>query len=538
MSFWTSGKSNVVAVLSALSLAALTSGCVDAENSTVRSPVDESPQGEGSASLAAYPPGEAATEAAATDDVAIGVDTTRYEDTDPSALTDFRPALAPYGTWEDTPSYGTVWVPSPTVVGADFVPYSTGGHWTYDGTWVWVSDYEWGWAPFHYGRWVHVPARGWAWVPGRTYAGAWVTWSVGPTYVGWAPLAPSWYWYDGYAVGVNVWAPPYYMYCAHHDVFAPRVSTVVVHGPSAGPIAASTRPYVPAQPSVGGPSHIPATPTVGSGRIPAAPTPGELGHAAVPKPPSNPGLAKARAFADPSLAVREGARAPATGAGFASSASGAPRYAPSARDAFAAQASSSGGGDSGARASARAAIPPPAAARSAFAGGRSVTLSSPSAPMGRAPSSPVEPVFPPAATYRSPTGVAPTAPGVRGTTTIGGAPPSAPVYRPAPSYTPPPSAPVYRSSTPTFTPPPSAPVYRPTPSYTPPPSAPVYRPTPSYTPPPSAPVYRPSAPTFTPPPSAPVYRPSTPPPVVRPQSAPVSRPSTPAPSHGVVRGRR
>src|SRR5262245_33269933 len=35
-----------------------------------------------------------------------------YADTDPSALTDFKPVLAPYGAWEDDATYGTVWYPS------------------------------------------------------------------------------------------------------------------------------------------------------------------------------------------------------------------------------------------------------------------------------------------------------------------------------------------------------------------------------------------------------------------------------------------
>ena len=38
-----------------------------------------------------------------------------YADTDPSALSDFRSTLEPYGTWTDDPNYGSVWVPSPSV---------------------------------------------------------------------------------------------------------------------------------------------------------------------------------------------------------------------------------------------------------------------------------------------------------------------------------------------------------------------------------------------------------------------------------------
>src|ERR1035441_2081240 len=96
--------------------------------------------------------------------VQIGVDGDQYSDTDPSALTDFRAPLDPYGVWVDDPNYGTIWVPNSDAVGADFTPYVSGGHWTYDDDdWVWVSDYPWGWAPFHYGRWVAIDGRGWGW---------------------------------------------------------------------------------------------------------------------------------------------------------------------------------------------------------------------------------------------------------------------------------------------------------------------------------------------------------------------------------------
>jgi len=61
-------------------------------------------------------------------------------DASPSALTDFRAALDPYGSWVEDPNNGTVWVPSPDVVGDDFAPYSTAGHWAYDDDYLWVSD--------------------------------------------------------------------------------------------------------------------------------------------------------------------------------------------------------------------------------------------------------------------------------------------------------------------------------------------------------------------------------------------------------------
>ena len=95
--------------------------------------------------------------------IAIGVDETEYSDTDPSALTEFKPTLENHGAWVDDAADGTVWVPAKEEVGADFQPYVSAGHWTYsdETDYVWVSDYSWGWAPFHYGRWVYLPAQGW-----------------------------------------------------------------------------------------------------------------------------------------------------------------------------------------------------------------------------------------------------------------------------------------------------------------------------------------------------------------------------------------
>ena len=119
------------------------------------------------------------------------------EEIDPSAVDEFREPLEPYGAWVQDDRYGTVWVPDAREVGADFYPYSTGGHWelTSDGDWLWVSDYTWGDIPFHYGRWVWIDGRGWAWIPGRVWAPAWVVWRTGPSgYVGWAPCPPTWTW--------------------------------------------------------------------------------------------------------------------------------------------------------------------------------------------------------------------------------------------------------------------------------------------------------------------------------------------------------
>ncbi|HUB09814.1 MAG TPA: DUF6600 domain-containing protein, partial [Myxococcales bacterium] len=117
----------------------------------------------------------------------VDVETPLGPEMDPDA---FQQVLAPYGNWIDVPPYGTVWQPSPAVVGPDFVPY-THGHWVYsDAGWVWSSDYPWGWAPFHYGNWIWA-AGGWCWVPGRVWAPAWVSWRYGDGIVGWAPIGPG-----------------------------------------------------------------------------------------------------------------------------------------------------------------------------------------------------------------------------------------------------------------------------------------------------------------------------------------------------------
>jgi hypothetical protein len=231
-----------------------------------------------------------------------------YADTDPSALSDFRSTLDPYGTWRDDPTYGTVWVPSEGVVGDDFVPYESAGHWTYDDDYTWVSDYSWGWAPFHYGRWVYAGGYGWEWIPGRTYAGAWVSWRYGWedwAYVGWAPLGPTWGWFGGYAVGYGFVVREPYAFCGSGDLFAPNVGMRVVTGAAVANVAAHTRPWVSAQPSVNG--RVAAVPHVNGPppqvlNIPAS----NIAHGVV----AQRGIAQARAFAHPSTAMTLGARAP------------------------------------------------------------------------------------------------------------------------------------------------------------------------------------------------------------------------------------
>jgi hypothetical protein len=227
-----------------------------------------------------------------------------YADTDPSALTDFRSTLDPYGTWRDDPTYGTVWTPSPDVVGSDFTPYQTAGHWEYDDDYIWVSDYSWGWAPFHYGRWVYGPGLGWAWVPGRVYAGAWVSWRYGDEwgYVGWAPMPPLWCWHGGFAVGIGF--VPYAPYgFVHRDyLFTRALGPRLVTGAAVGTIAAHTPAW---SPSASG--RIPAHPGV------AGPTPQALhlpSNAVVRTNAADRNIAQARAFSRPSTAVALGAHGP------------------------------------------------------------------------------------------------------------------------------------------------------------------------------------------------------------------------------------
>ncbi len=207
-----------------------------------------------------------AEEADVADDVGADVD---VEDTDPSAVVIYRSKLAPYGQWVDHPVYGTVWVPSSNVVGPDFAPYVSSGHWalTDDGDWLWVSDYDWGYIPFHYGRWVWVSGTGWAWIPGRTYSHAWVVWRVGAGgYIGWAPMPPAYYWSGGYAVAL--WAVPPAPFCfVHtHHAFHHHVHTYVIHDRHEVHTAAQgTHHYQPARPKA---QHTAASPTLTEAGVP------------------------------------------------------------------------------------------------------------------------------------------------------------------------------------------------------------------------------------------------------------------------------
>ncbi len=162
-------------------------------------------------------------------------DDAEVEDTDPSALTDFDEHLRPYGEWVEHPTYGTVWVPYPSVVGTQFAPYVSRGHWalTPGNQWIWVSDYPFGWVTFHYGRWVWGQNSGWMWIPGRRYAPAWVTFSVSDDpYIGWAPMPPRYVWRAGVAVWVGTVPLAPYVYVPLSYAFYPSVYSYVVYQPA------------------------------------------------------------------------------------------------------------------------------------------------------------------------------------------------------------------------------------------------------------------------------------------------------------------
>jgi hypothetical protein len=194
-------------------------------------------------------------------------------DRDPRALTYWNGHLAPYGVWVDDPSYGRVWVPHSHVVGSDFAPYVSGGHWALDENddWIWVSDYAFGGVVFHYGRWVWISGRGWAWIPGLRYAPAWVAWRTpvgGYGYVGWAPLPPAWIWFGG--VSVVYGYGPYYpwVFCSSNYLFYPHVHYYIVRDRHRMTYAANhTRPYH--RTASARPVAAPRTPTFREANVPS-----------------------------------------------------------------------------------------------------------------------------------------------------------------------------------------------------------------------------------------------------------------------------
>ena len=92
------------------------------------------------------------------------------------------------GTWQETPEYGRVWVPSSVAPG--WAPYSD-GQWAWEDPWgwTWVDAAPWGFAPFHYGRWVSWGGY-WGWAPGPYWMRPW-----------YAPALVSWWGGPGFGIG-------------------------------------------------------------------------------------------------------------------------------------------------------------------------------------------------------------------------------------------------------------------------------------------------------------------------------------------------
>ncbi len=126
-----------------------------------------------------------------------------------NAVGDFYQPLTSYGSWVDVNGHGRCW--HPTQVAADWQPYTVGS-WEYtDAGWYWNSDEPWGWATCHYGSWQQDPSIGWVWIPGTDWAPAWVTWRTSDSYIGWAPCGP----------GQAVLAPSLFVFVGVHDFGGP-----------------------------------------------------------------------------------------------------------------------------------------------------------------------------------------------------------------------------------------------------------------------------------------------------------------------------
>jgi len=168
----------------------------------------------------------------------------------PEEVRPYQAELALHGNWTVDATYGSVWRPIDVPDG--WRPYSN-GYWSYGpGGYFWVSYEPWGWAPYHYGNWQWTGYLGWGWVPGPVFAGAWVSWSWGAAYVGWAPLdywgRPGWIggpYYGGY-YDPGCWTFVDYAninerYIPRHAVPIDRVrddlrgATVVARGPRVDP---------------------------------------------------------------------------------------------------------------------------------------------------------------------------------------------------------------------------------------------------------------------------------------------------------------
>jgi len=110
--------------------------------------------------------------------------------------------LDDHGRWVHMSGIGWTWRP---YVSVGWRPYYN-GYWHHGrGSLTWVSYDPWGWGTYHYGRWAWDAMFGWYWVPGWGYSPAWVYWTYGPSYVGWAPAG----WWDCYRSYYNWAYQPY-----------------------------------------------------------------------------------------------------------------------------------------------------------------------------------------------------------------------------------------------------------------------------------------------------------------------------------------
>jgi len=108
-----------------------------------------------------------------------------------------------YGDWAYHPGLHThVWRPH---VSMGWRPY-TFGYWRwYPCGWMWISHEPWGWAPYHYGWWDYTYNWGWYWIPHNYWGPAWVSWAVGPNYIGWRPIGYKYNYYNFNRFDPNHW---------------------------------------------------------------------------------------------------------------------------------------------------------------------------------------------------------------------------------------------------------------------------------------------------------------------------------------------
>ena len=160
---------------------------------------------------------------------------------------DFRQELRPYGQWLVVAPFGRVWAPNPAIVGKDFTPYLTDGHWEYSPKgWSFASGFRFGDLVFHYGRWVRVQSLDWLWVEDKVWGPSWVDWKVGSEYVGWAPTLPV-------AAGGPPPAPPEFVFVKARNFARPEIEKFRVAGDDVGRAVDHTSPLGPSPGAPPGP---------------------------------------------------------------------------------------------------------------------------------------------------------------------------------------------------------------------------------------------------------------------------------------------